>query len=187
METTLNLSLSILLLLLLSPLLQAAHADEHDLVRTSCLHASYPEICLRSLSSCGSSASTPRDLAVAAVRVSIGRVLKASDFLSNLKGIARRERGALSDCVEQMGDSVDELGKTLSTLKLLRRGGDFRWQMSNAETWVSAALSNEETCLDGFKEVGGDVRSDVRRSITNVARVTSNALYLINLIEDNRR
>lgn len=147
----------------------------------------FADICLRTLSSYGGSASTPRDLALAAVRVSIAHVHKASDFLSNLKGIARRERGALADCVEQMGDSVDELSKTLSALKSLHRGGDFRWQMSNAETWVSAALSNEETCLDGFKEISGDVRSDVRRNITNVARVTSNALSLINLLDDNGR
>ncbi|KAG6588106.1 hypothetical protein SDJN03_16671, partial [Cucurbita argyrosperma subsp. sororia] len=25
-------------------------------------------------------------------------------------------------------------------------------------TWVSAALTNEDTCLDGFKEVDGDVQ-----------------------------
>ncbi|XP_073034806.1 pectinesterase inhibitor 3-like [Primulina eburnea] len=188
MATTLDLSFSILLLLilLLSPLLQTTQADKNDLVRSSCVHASYPDICLRTLSSYGGSASTPRDLALAAVRVSIARVRRASDFLSNLKGIARRERGALTDCVEQMGDSVEELSKTLSALKNLRRGGDFRWQMSNAETWVSAALSNEETCLDGFKDISGHVRSDVRRSMTNVARVTSNALYLINLLDGRR-
>ncbi|KAH6779178.1 Plant invertase/pectin methylesterase inhibitor superfamily protein [Perilla frutescens var. hirtella] len=184
MTTALRLSL---LILLLSPLLSstsAAATPKHDLVRRSCVHASYPDVCLRTLSSYGGAASTPRDLAQVAVRVSLAQVRRASEFLSEVKSSGRREQGALNDCVEQMGDSVEELSKTLSALEHLRRGADFRWQMSNAETWVSAALSNEDTCLDGFKEIDGKVRSDVRRKITGVARVTSNALYFINLLDD---
>ncbi|KAG6431632.1 hypothetical protein SASPL_109711 [Salvia splendens] len=178
--------LSLLLALLISP---ATASPKHDLVRRSCVHASYPDVCLRTLSSSSSSgaAATPRDLAQAAVRVSLAHVLKASEYLAAMKGsVARREQGALSDCVEQMADTVDELRKTMSALRQLRRGGgvEFRWQMSNAETWVSAALTDEETCLDGFKEIDGEVRADVRKKVTNVARVTSNALYLVNLLDD---
>ncbi|XP_047946385.1 pectinesterase inhibitor 3 [Salvia hispanica] len=179
--------LSLLLTLLIS---SAAASPKHDLVRRSCVHASYPDVCLRTLSSSSSSgaAATPRDLAQAAVRVSLAHVRKAAEYLAALRGsVARREQGALGDCVEQMADTVDELRKTMAALRQLRRGGggaEFRWQMSNAETWVSAALTDEETCLDGFKEIGGEVRADVRKKVTNVARVTSNALYLINLLDD---
>ncbi|GER40434.1 plant invertase/pectin methylesterase inhibitor [Striga asiatica] len=159
--------------------------EHHDLVEKSCVHASYPDLCLRTLSTYGgASASTPRELAQVAVRVSLAHVRQASDFLSDLKAGGRRERSALTDCVEQMADSVEELSRTLAALRRLRRGAEFRWQMSNAETWVSAALTNEDTCLDGFREIGGKVRSDVHRKITNVARVTSNALYLINLLDE---
>ncbi|XP_009608759.1 pectinesterase inhibitor 3-like [Nicotiana tabacum] len=158
-----------------------------DLVRTSCVHASYPTICIRTLSSySGSAINTPQDLAQAAVKVSLSRAQKASDFLSALKVQSKREKGALSDCVEQMADSMDELSKTLSELKHLSKGNAFKWQMSNLETWVSAALTNEDTCIDGFKEIDGKLRSDVKRKITNVARVTSNALYLINRLDNSR-
>lgn len=177
----------LLLLSVLYLLLSTGDADaspKHDLVRRSCVHASYPDVCLRTLSSYGGAASTPRDLAQAAVRVSLSHVRRASEFLATLKGSGRREQGALKDCVEQMGETVDELSKTMAALQHLRRGADFRWQMSNAETWVSAALTYEDTCLDGFKEIDGKVRSDVRRKLTNVARITSNALYLINLLDD---
>lgn len=57
--------------------------------------------------------------------------------------------------------------------------------MSNAETWVSAALTNEDTCLDGFEGVESKVKSDVKRKIRNMARVTSNALYMINRLDEN--
>ncbi|XP_051131699.1 pectinesterase inhibitor 3-like [Andrographis paniculata] len=178
-----------LLLLFLWPLLTpsgAASAPKHDLVRRSCVHASYPSVCLRTLASYGGAASNPHQLALAAVRVSVAHARSASEFLSQLKINGRREKGALADCVDQMGESVDELSRTLAALKHLNSGADFRWQMSNAETWVSAALTNEDTCLDGFKEISGGVRKDVRRRITGVARVTSNALYLINLLDETR-
>ncbi|KAI3772750.1 hypothetical protein L6452_03943 [Arctium lappa] len=155
-----------------------------DLVRSSCQHATFPKVCLHTLSLYNSQATTPRELAQAAIKVSISRATKASDYLSTLQKEAanKREKGAVKDCAGQMSESVDELRKTLGELKELRRG-TFRWQMSNAETWVSAALTNEDTCLDGFKEIDGRVRSDVKRKVTNVAKVTSNALYLINRLD----
>ncbi|XP_051114364.1 pectinesterase inhibitor 3-like [Andrographis paniculata] len=169
----------------LSPSIQQTLADL-DLVRRSCANATYPEICLHTLSAAGANARTPRELAQSAVGVSLGCARRASGFLAGIKANGKGEEGALRDCLEQMADSVEDLRKTLSALELLSPGGggsDFRWRMSNAETWVSGALANEDTCLDGFKEIDGRVRSDVRRRITNVARVTSNALYLINLLE----
>lgn len=106
-----------------------------------------------------------------------------SGFLSGMQKEAnKRENGAVKDCASQLSDSVDDLRKTLDEIKKLRRG-TFRWQMSNAETWVSAALTNEDTCLDGFKEIGGRVRSDIKRKVSYVAKVTSNALYLINRLD----
>ena len=87
--------------------------------------------------------------------------------------------------MEQIAESVDELSKTLGELKHLR-GETFEFQMSNAQTWMSAALTNEDTCVDGFEGVDGKVKSDVKRKITNVAEVTSNALYMINRLDESR-
>ncbi|KAJ1384500.1 Invertase/pectin methylesterase inhibitor domain superfamily [Sesbania bispinosa] len=44
--------------------------------------------------------------------------------------------------------------------------------MSNAITRVSAALTDGDTCLDV------NVRPGVKRRVTDLARVTSNALYI---------
>lgn len=83
-----------------------------------------------------------------------------------------------------MAESVDELSKTLSELKHLR-GETFEFQMSNARTWVSAALTYEDTCVDGFEGVDREVKDDVKKKITNVAMVTSNALYMIRRLDES--
>ncbi|KAK7848399.1 pectinesterase inhibitor 3 [Quercus suber] len=166
-----------------------------DLVRSSCEHASYPNICIRTLSSYTGPAKNPKDLAQAAVKVSLSRAKRVSNYLAQVSEakdlkISKRQRGALSDCVEQISESVEELRQTLSELKHLRVE-TFRWQMSNAETWVSAAfsaaLTYEDTCLDGFQGVDGNkLKSDVKRKIRNVGKVTSNALYMINRLDESR-
>ncbi|KAI3782737.1 hypothetical protein L2E82_12792 [Cichorium intybus] len=173
-----------LIVLILSVVTTVVPSPSPDLVRSSCLHATFPKVCVNSLTLYKGPATTPRELAQAAIKVSISRASKASDYLSSLqqKEANKREIGAVKDCASQIADSVDDLRKTLGELKQLRRG-TFRWQMSNAETWVSAALTNEDTCLDGFKEIEGRVRSDVKKKVTNVAKVTSNALYLINRLD----
>ncbi|KAJ4708860.1 21 kDa protein-like [Melia azedarach] len=175
--------------LFLSLISYSGDASPDDVVRSSCSHASYPTICLRTLSSYKGPAKTPSDLAQAAVQVSLSRARKLSDYLAQLSSTLNkgkgRERTALTDCVEQISDSVDDLSKTLAELKHLR-GDTFQFQMSNAETWTSAALTNEDTCLDGFEGVDSKVKTDVKKKITNVARVTSNALYMIKRLDESR-
>ncbi|KAK2977284.1 hypothetical protein RJ640_013049 [Escallonia rubra] len=66
--------------------------------------------------------NTPAKLAQAAVKVNLSQANKASSYLSTLCTSGKREAGALSDCLSQISDTVDELGRTLSELKHLRSG-----------------------------------------------------------------
>ena len=79
----------------------------------------------------------------------------------------------------------EDLSKTLNELKHLI-DDTFSWQMSNAHMLVSSVLTNEDTCLDGFEDVDSKVKSDVKRKISNVARVTSNALYMLTRLDKSR-
>ncbi|KAK3035747.1 hypothetical protein RJ639_033449 [Escallonia herrerae] len=100
------------------PLLMAVEgATLGDLVRSS----SFPTICLRTLSTYAGPAQTPAELAQASVKVSLSRANKASSYLSTLRTSSKRKAGALSDCLSQIFNTVDELGRTLSELKHLRR------------------------------------------------------------------
>ncbi|KAK2986790.1 hypothetical protein RJ640_011015 [Escallonia rubra] len=97
-------------------------ATLRDLVRSSCVHASFPTICLRTLSTYAGPAQTPVELAQAAVKVSLSRANKASNYLFTLHTSSKCEAGGLSDCLSQISDTVDKLRRTLSELKHLRSG-----------------------------------------------------------------
>ncbi|CAN0891572.1 21 kDa protein [Linum grandiflorum] len=71
---------------------------------------------------------------------------------------------------------------------------EFQWHLSNIETWVSAALTDENTCVDGF---GGKVmdagksaaamKEVVRGKVEKIVHLTSNALALVNSYANSLR
>ncbi|KAK3224837.1 hypothetical protein Dsin_004699 [Dipteronia sinensis] len=62
------------------------------------------------------------------------------------------------------------------------KNSDLVVQVSDVQTWVNAALEDEDTCLVAFsgKALNGKVKSRVQRRIKKLAHLTSNALALIN-------
>lgn len=97
-----------------------------------------------------------------------------------------REYNALRDCVENMNDSVDRLSQSVKELGLVMGKGkgkkDFTWHVSNVQTWVSAAITDQDTCLDGLDgpHVDANLRASVRPRVVYASQVTSNALALVN-------
>ncbi|KAL6541750.1 hypothetical protein OROGR_011236 [Orobanche gracilis] len=157
-------------------------------IRTSCGATTYPLLCVKSLSRYASTIQNSRkNLVTTALYVSVARARHTETFiykLSKLRGLKRREYAAIKDCLEELGDSVNRLSDSVHELRRLgpARGTEFAWHMSNVQTWVSAALTDHSTCLDGFsgRALRGRIRSSVRARMTNVAQVTSIALALCN-------
>ncbi|XP_010264393.1 PREDICTED: 21 kDa protein-like [Nelumbo nucifera] len=156
-----------------------------DFIRTSCGVTTYPQLCYTSLSSFASSIqANPRKLAQTALNISITSAQSTSVLVSKLsqrRDLKTWEAATVKDCVDQIEDSIDELKQSLEQLQKLEGPGiDFK--MSNIKTWLSAALSNDETCMDGIdgKDINEEVNSTIKKSILNVAKLTSNALAIIN-------
>ncbi|KAJ0100403.1 hypothetical protein Patl1_19922 [Pistacia atlantica] len=94
--------------------------------------------------------TNPRELANAALSVSLKEVQSTSALVQKLskgRDFRPREAGAIRDCVETIKDSVDDLQQSLAAIKDLK-GPEFEWKMSDIITWVSAALTNEDTCME---------------------------------------
>ncbi|OMO98097.1 Pectinesterase inhibitor [Corchorus olitorius] len=156
-----------------------------DFVKTSCQVTMYPDICYKTLSTYASTIQTsPRELANAALSVSLKAAQSTSNLVMKLSkehGLKPGEAVAIADCVDTMGDCVEELQQSMSAMKDLQ-GPEFQMKMSNMQTWVSAALTNEDTCMDGIEEKArnGKFKDTIRSNIARVAQLTSNALAFIN-------
>lgn len=166
-----------------------------DFIRTSCNTTLYPELCFSSLSRYAVAiGEDPAQLARAAISLSLAKTKHMAAYVSNVSrqadyGVTAdpRSAAALHDCFSNFGDAVDEIRGSLRQMRHLNVGSagagseSFRFQMSNVQTWMSAALTDQETCTDGFDDVAdGPVKADVIDRATKVKQYTSNALALVN-------
>ncbi|CAL9113620.1 unnamed protein product [Musa acuminata var. zebrina] len=159
-----------------------------DFIRSSCRVTQYPRLCERCLSTYKLPIRrSPRGVALAALSVSVDKARAASAFARRTSaGTRSREAGAVKDCVETMQDSVDQLRQSVAEMGRLGRARSprFAWHLSNVQTWVSAALTDADTCLDSLSQNAGPViRAAIRKRVVEVAQVTSVALALVNRID----
>ncbi|KAK1385148.1 PMEI domain-containing protein [Heracleum sosnowskyi] len=174
---TIFLSLTILALLTYS----ASSENGDDYVQDACSVTRYRNLCIRSLSPFSTTAKrNPTTWARAGVSVTISEAKRVAKLLTKLStSTGGRNKGALLDCIECFEDSIDNLHKSLYVLRELN-GQTFNSQMSDVTTWMSAALTDEDTCLDGFSDHKGRKIKSLQNRITNVTYITSNALALVN-------
>ncbi|GAA0174483.1 hypothetical protein LIER_41727 [Lithospermum erythrorhizon] len=169
----------------------SAHTDNttttESFIKSSCAVTLYPKVCIESLSPYSDYIQTS---SLALVNAALNATLKGSQETLNIiselskgKNLGHREAEAISDCVENLKDSVYELQDGMIQMKDID-GNDFQEKMLNVLTWVSAALTDEDTCMDGFEgdEMDVKIKSSIGINIFKVAQLTSNALALIKSI-----
>ncbi|KAK9060963.1 hypothetical protein SSX86_018143 [Deinandra increscens subsp. villosa] len=163
--------------------LETDHSDTYTgYINSSCQATRYPDLCTKTLSPYAATVQTnPMELANVALSVSLKSAKatsKAVRDLSKERGLSTKDGQAVADCLENMSDSVDEMKKSMTAMKEMD-GPEFEENMGNVKTWVSAALTDEDTCMDGFEENDGKMKERIRGYIVNVAELTSIALSLI--------
>ncbi|KAK8963617.1 hypothetical protein KSP40_PGU001251 [Platanthera guangdongensis] len=81
----------------------------------------------------------------------------------------------LNECLMVMGDSVQQLQKTVDAV-----GGSSTIQVENGQTWASTAPTDENMCADELARVDlAGRREAVRAAVAKAARLCSNALAFI--------
>ncbi|CAM0901962.1 unnamed protein product [Alopecurus aequalis] len=92
--------------------------------------------------------------------------------------LTARDRLALLDCKELLSTTMDDLRLTISDLERQPSGGR-RLTVDEVKTVLSAAITNQQTCLDGFSyQKGGEMRRYVEPGIRHIARMVSNSLAM---------
>ncbi|KAI3516655.1 hypothetical protein L1887_15578 [Cichorium endivia] len=165
--------------------------DDTNFIRQSCETTRYPDTCLATLS--GYSGMVQRDsgrLAKMAIHVALSKATHMANYVSNITSQTDNdnttESAAIHDCSSEFGDAVDEIKNSQREMKRLGWTGEsVKFQLSNVQTWMSAALTNEDTCTDGFQDMAdGEIKADVCSRVAAVKEVTSNALALVNIYAD---
>ncbi|KAK8963831.1 putative pectinesterase/pectinesterase inhibitor 34 [Platanthera guangdongensis] len=123
----------------------------------------------------GAAAAGERDLVHISLNTTLHRVGAALYEASAMAGAAMdpRARAAYDDCMELLDISVDQLSRSVQAIS---GGGASR---EDVLTWLSAALTNHDTCSEGFDGVAdGYVRQKMAGHLKDLAQLVSNSLAI---------
>ncbi|KAK8940386.1 hypothetical protein KSP39_PZI009998 [Platanthera zijinensis] len=177
-----------LLLLLPATAFVGVYSSSNDFIKQSCAGTQYPNLCYSSLAPYASAVrQSPAKLSVAAANVSLAKIKDALSLAVSIKrGSGGRIGAALHDCVQSLRTAADltkQAAAEMGKLGAESKDGGIAWDASNAQTWMSAAMTNEETCLNGFEDArvvsGAKAMCD---RVGEVKKYTSNALSLLNTL-----
>ncbi|CAD6222569.1 unnamed protein product [Miscanthus lutarioriparius] len=175
----------------------AAAAEHAAAVERHCAGMLHRDVCASTLATIPDLAQKPvRDVisavvarAAAAVRASASN---CSAYLRRPAGAGAlrvRDRLALSDCVELLGHTLAQLGTAEAELSSGNRSAEE--SVAGVQTVLSAALTNQYTCLDGFAgpsaSEDGRVRPYIQGRIYHVAHLVSNSLAMLRRLPQRRR
>lgn len=159
-------------------------------IRKACGLTRYPDLCMATLVEFpgAEAAKDPKELVHVSVNMTqqrFGQALSESSEIQNW-GMDSMSRSAYQDCLELLGDSVDLLGQCLSFLLVEQQGqsestGNSAYQGETAEdvmTWLSAAMTNHDTCTEGLNSAAGKIKNQMGQSLKDLSELVSNCLAI---------
>ncbi|GLJ09568.1 hypothetical protein SUGI_0112020 [Cryptomeria japonica] len=151
-------------------------------VKEACSSTLHPELCVSSLLSFRGLSSQAGSMEIVNAAVSVG-VLAVEKVIAHARSLYSpdldfRQRGALQDCMEMFDDTLDQLNATLSNL----HNTSF-WSMpkhaAELQTLLSAAITNQYTCLEGFQLCKGNLKHILNGPLSYVSNLVSNSLAMV--------
>ncbi|KAL3508120.1 hypothetical protein ACH5RR_033502 [Cinchona calisaya] len=147
-------------------------------VESLCQHVDYKETCQSSLS--GAKSSDPKELikvAFTATVNNIGEVIKNSSLLQNAAKDPRTSE-ALDICKTVLNRSIDDIQRSFDTLGSfdVSKIDDY---VADLRTWLSAAGTFQETCLDAFENTTGETGEQMKKLLKTAGELTSNGLAMV--------
>lgn len=168
------------------------HRKPTAAISHTCSKTRFPSLCVDSLLNFpGALTASDKDLVHITVNMTLQRFDKAFYDVSDLSNVVMDPsvRSAYDDCLELLGDSVDLLSRSLSltTVPPTDSGSSSLFSSTqNVLTWLSAALTNQDTCVEGFNEVnGGNMKNLMSAKLKDLSELVSNCLAIYSASNGN--
>ncbi|XP_044471501.1 pectinesterase/pectinesterase inhibitor PPE8B-like [Mangifera indica] len=124
----------------------------------------------------------PTSTFVSSLQTAIGFIRDATPIISQFANTLGdfRLQNAVLDCLDLLDFSVDELDWTASASQNINgkyySSGDLS---SDLRTWLSAALTNQETCMEGFEGTNGIAKGMVEGSLQQISSLVKELLKMV--------
>ncbi|KAJ4789550.1 Pectinesterase [Rhynchospora pubera] len=167
------------------PLIKAQwqpNAFEASLLDQACFNTENRAACLSRISAAyRQGAGGPMPILNAAIGGALEEASKTIENVSNLQSALEnnvREEMAVRDCIELLNYTLDELRWSFELIEKIDPAVANLHREESFRSWLSAALSNQETCLEGFDRTHGHLHVPVEREVRQLTQLVSNILAL---------
>lgn len=149
-------------------------------VQNACKGVHSPELCLATLANHPDASGTTgfSNVAVSSAINGIGGFYSFAASLQATTDSSGFDHYALSSCLQVLQDSQAQMQDSLSQL-LTINPGNFKSQMTDVLTWMSAALTYHTTCLNGWEYTPGQTRDAMVTQGAPVEALVANAVSLV--------
>ncbi|GMJ15145.1 hypothetical protein like AT3G47670 [Hibiscus trionum] len=178
---TLVIILTLVALMLEEPNKGRDPTDSVESIKTICNVTRYPESCFTDLSSLNVSKNLdPESFLNLSLRVSITHLSNLSSSFKSLNDL--HSQPALKDCLTLFDDALSRLNDSASAMKA--GPGLSKEKISDIQTWISAAVTDQETCNDGLEEMGWTAGDEVKSRARSFKESLSNSLAIAANMQD---
>lgn len=165
----------------------------NPIIKTACSSTLYPSLCFSTLS------SSPNTTLDRFLEASINRTIdlvsssqyEITDFFAR-RVLNLQEKSAFNDCVELLDQTQYELGQSMDEFR--KSFGVSRPFYGDLKTLLSAAMTNENTCIDGFSELESrfhhqkqSLRIYLEKKLKPIVQMISNMLAIIKHMEERSK
>ncbi|KAI3866828.1 hypothetical protein MKX03_006718 [Papaver bracteatum] len=162
-------------------------------ITESCSKTQYPTLCINTLlthpsDSVLNNINRPSGLSLVQISVNetlnrVGKALYSASTISNVE-MDTRVRSAYEDCLELLDDSMDQLSLSLNSVGSSSPSN--KHTLDDVMTWLSSALTNHDTCTEGFEDVKvGYVKDHMEEQLKDLSQLVSNCLALFAVSSKN--
>jgi pectinesterase inhibitor-like protein len=168
-----------------------AEQAEVEFVRGCCARTLYPRLCHAGLAPHAASVhSSHARLAVASANLTLAALGALAARIPPPGPGAPSGSGALGDCAEAVASAAGQAARAAERLRGVEQavGLEVLWRVDDALTWLSAAMTDEDTCADGLwprESAPAPVRAELRARVRRAKQYTSIALALVNMLVSN--
>nr|CAD1843473.1 unnamed protein product [Ananas comosus var. bracteatus] len=160
-------------------------------ISDACAWTRYPALCVGSLAAFpgASGAAGARDLVSVALNMTrqrVGRALYGASALGGAR-MGARARAAYADCMELLADSLDQLSESLLAVSPSPSPRSRGASDEDVLTWLSAALTNQDTCTEGIEEARDEyIKSQMLDNyLKDLSELVSNCLAIFAAVSKN--
>ncbi|KAK9078402.1 hypothetical protein SSX86_002459 [Deinandra increscens subsp. villosa] len=155
-------------------------------IKAVCSQTLHPESCYTSISEINKSNSTdPEELLKLSLQVVLKSLSDLSSLPESLKQATSNEtvKLALTVCETVLNDAVEYLQDSISSMDV--KSGEKLLtvpRIDDLKTWLSTAITNQDTCLDALKEMNATFAPEVEFQMRNSTEYASNSLAIVSKI-----